>query len=110
MIWIYYLCYAQESFPEQSIPAEMLSMGRVSHCIFFFINKTHPATIAYGARTNLLHFPLFSLWPVFLPERMINFGKAFLLLALPMTWVVAQQFQSDSEDIMNVAAGGTGAS
>ena len=38
----------------------------------------------------------------------VNFGKAFLLLAFPMTWVVAQQFQADAQDIINVAAGGTG--
>ena len=38
----------------------------------------------------------------------INFGKAFLILALPMTWVVAQQFQADAQDIINTAAGGTG--
>ena len=38
----------------------------------------------------------------------INFGKAFLLLSLPMTWVVAQQFQGDASDIINTAAGGTG--
>ena len=25
-----------------------------------------------------------------------------------MTWVVAQQFQADAQDIINVAAGGTG--
>ena len=36
------------------------------------------------------------------------FGRAFLLLAAPMTWVVAQQFQADAEDIINTAAGGTG--
>ena len=41
-------------------------------------------------------------------EDVIKFGKAFLLLALPMTWVVAQQFQADAEDIINTAAGGTG--
>ena len=41
-------------------------------------------------------------------KDIILFGKSFLLLALPMTWVVAQQFQGDRDDIMNVAAGGTG--
>ena len=41
-------------------------------------------------------------------QDVISFGKAFLILALPMTWVVAQQFQADRFDIMNVAAGGTG--
>ena len=41
-------------------------------------------------------------------KDVINFGKAFLWLALPMTWVVAEQFKSDRMDIFNVAAGGTG--
>ena len=38
----------------------------------------------------------------------INFGKAFLFLALPMTWIVAQQFQADRFDRINFASGGTG--
>ena len=29
-------------------------------------------------------------------------------LRFPMTWVVAEQFQADAEDIINTAAGGTG--
>jgi hypothetical protein len=41
-------------------------------------------------------------------EDVINFGKAFLVLAAPMTWVVAQQFQADAEAIINTAAGGIG--
>ena len=75
----------------------------------FFINQAHPFTIAYGARTNLLHFPLiFIIARVFSWQDIINYGKAFLLLALPMTWVVAQQFQGDAQDVINTAAGGTG--
>jgi len=41
-------------------------------------------------------------------KDVLNFGKAFLLLALPMTWIVAQQFQADRFDTINTAAGGTG--
>ena len=41
-------------------------------------------------------------------DDVISFGKAFLILALPMTWVVAEQFQADRFDQINVAAGGTG--
>ena len=37
-----------------------------------------------------------------------EFRKGILILALPMTWVVAQQFQGDAKDIINTAAGGTG--
>ena len=41
-------------------------------------------------------------------KDVILFGQAFLLLALPMTWLMTQQFQAEREDIMNIAAGGTG--
>ena len=40
-------------------------------------------------------------------KDVIKFGKAFLLLAFPMTWVVAA-ISGRCKDIMNVAAGGTG--
>jgi len=75
----------------------------------FVINQAHPATIAYGARSNLLHFPLmFIMARVLTWDDVINFGKAILLLALPMTWVMTEQFQADRYDVLNVAAGGTG--
>jgi hypothetical protein len=72
-------------------------------------NPAHPSTIAYGARTNLLHFPLiFIMARVLTWDDVLNFGKAFLILSLPMTWVVAQQFQADRFDTINTAAGGIG--
>ena len=41
-------------------------------------------------------------------EDVIKFGKAFLLLAAPMTWVVAEQFQADAEAIIKQQRGGVG--
>ena len=77
--------------------------------VSLLVNQAHPFTVAYGARTNLLHFPLiFIMARVLTWNDVINFGKAFLLLSLPMTWVVAQQFQGDAQDIINTAVGGTG--
>jgi hypothetical protein len=110
VIWIYYLCYAQGLFPlTNKYLLKCFQWIVLAVVLSFLINKTHPATIAYGARTNLLHFPLiFIMARVLSWQDVINFGKAFLLLALPMTWVVAQQFQGDSQDIINTAAGGTG--
>ena len=71
--------------------------------------QAHPFAIAYGGRTNLLHFPLiFVIARVFDKKDIVQFGKSFLILALPMTWVVAQQFQVDRDQILNVASGGTG--
>ena len=110
VIWIYYLCYAQGVFPlKNKYLQKCFQWVCIAVVLSLLINQTHPATIVYGARTNLLHFPLiFIMARVLTWEDVINFGKAFLLLALPMTWVVAQQFQADAQDIINTAAGGTG--
>ena len=109
-IWIYYLCYAKGIFPlNNKYLQKCFQWVMLAVVLSFLVNGTHPFTIAYGARTNLLHFPLiFIMARVLSLQDVIKFGKAFLLLALPMTWVVAQQFQADAKDIMNVAAGGTG--
>ena len=110
VIWIYYLCYAQGIFPlNNKYLQKCFQWVGLAIVVSLIINKTHPATIAYGARTNCLHFPLiFIMARVLTLEDVIKFGKAFFLLALPMTWVVAQQFQGNAEDIINTAAGGTG--
>ena len=110
VIWIYYLAYTQGSFPTNNKYIQKCFIWVVlATMLSFLINQAHPFTIAYGARTNLLHFPLiFIMGKVLDRNDLINFGKAFLLLALPMTWIVAQQFQADRFDAINVASGGTG--
>ena len=110
VIWIYYLAYIQGIFPINNKYLQKCLQWVIGAAIIsFLINQTHPFTIAYGARTNLLHFPLlFIMGRVLNWEDVMQFGKAFLLLAGPMTWVVAQQFQADADDIINTAAGGTG--
>jgi hypothetical protein len=110
VIWIYYLCYEKDLFPlNNKYLLKCLQWVALSTVLSLVVNQAHPLTIAYGARTNLLHFPLIFIMPRVLNwNDVINFGKAFLLLALPMTWVVAEQFQADRFDTINVASGGTG--
>ena len=110
VIWIYYLCYAQGVFPLNNKYLQKCFLWvALAVALSILINQAHPATIAYGARTNLLHFPLiFIMARVLTWKDVMDFGKAFLILAGPMTWVVAQQFQADAEDIINTAAGGVG--
>lgn len=110
VIWIYYLCYARGLFPiNNKYLTKCLYWVILAVLLSFIINQAHPLTIAYGARTNLLHFPLiFIMGRILTWKDVIQFGKAFLILAGPMTWVVAQQFQADAEDIINTAAGGVG--
>ena len=110
VLWIYYLSYSQGIFPSSNkYIVKVAQWTLLATALSIIINQAHPATIAYGARTNLLHFPLiFIMGRVLNKKDVINFGKAFLVLALPMTWIVAQQFQADRFDIVNVASGGTG--
>lgn len=109
-LWIYYLAYGKDIFPLENKYIQKLFIWTIVACaLSVIINQAHLATIAYGARTNLLHFPLiFVMAHVLTRNDVLLFGKAFLVLAFPMTWVVAQQFQADHENIVNVAAGGTG--
>ena len=109
-IWIYYLAYSKGIFPlGNKYVQRLFQWTMVSILLSFLINQAHPFAIAYGARTNLLHIPLiFIIGQILKWKDVINFGKAFLLLALPMTWVVAEQFDADRTDILNVASGGTG--
>jgi hypothetical protein len=110
VIWIYFIAYSENIFPVSNKYLKACFIWTVIAVAFsLLVNQVHPFTIAYGARTNLLHFPLiFIMGKVLKKDDVIVFGKAFLVFALPMTWIVAQQFQGDKEDIMNVAAGGTG--
>ena len=110
VIWVYYLSYSKGLFPIANRYIQKCFYWVVLAAILsFLINQSHPLTIVYGARTNFLHFPLiFVMARVLNWQDVINFGKAFLFLALPMTWIVAEQFQADRFDAINVAAGGTG--
>lgn len=110
VIWIYYLAYGQGLFPTENKYIQKVFLWTVvAVAATLLFNGGHPFAIAYGVHSNLLHFPLiFIIGRVLTGRDVILFGQAFLLLALPMTWLMTQQFQADREDIMNVAAGGTG--
>jgi hypothetical protein len=77
VIWIYYLCYAQGLFPlTNKYLQKCFQWVGLAVVLSLLINQTHPATIAYGARTNLLHFPLiFIMARVLTWQDVINFGK-----------------------------------
>ena len=110
VIWIYYLCFTKGVFPlNNKYLKRCFQWVALAIVLSFLVNRAHPLTIAYGARTNMLHFPLiFIMARVLTWHDVLNYGKAFLLLAFPMTWVVSQQFQADRFDVLNVAAGGIG--
>ena len=109
VILIYYFSINQGIFILENKYIKFLLNITIISSIISFVVQAHPITMVYGVRTNLLHFPLiFVMGRVLNWDDVIMYGKLFLILALPMTWVVAEQFQSDRLDTINVAAGGTG--
>lgn len=109
VLLIYYIALNQGIYPTENKYIKFLLNLTIASTLVSFTVGGHPLTIIYGIRTNFLHFPL-----IFVMARVLSwndvllFGKAFLILALPMTWIVAEQFQADRFDTINVAAGGTG--
>ena len=110
VIWIYFLAYTKGIFPFENKYIQRVFFWTIVAVAFsVVINKAHVFTISYGARTNILHFPLiFVMGRILSRKGVLLFGRTFLFLALPMTWIVAEQFQADRDDILNVAAGGMG--
>ena len=75
----------------------------------FLINQAHPATIAYGARTNLLHFPLiFIMARVLTWEDVIKFRKSISFTGSSHDLGSGTAISGRCGSIINTAAGGVG--
>jgi hypothetical protein len=66
-------------------------------------------TAAYGTRILVLHFPLIFLFgAVFTRDDLWKFARAVLILAIPMTVLIACQYSLPPGHIVNIAPGGEG--
>jgi hypothetical protein len=66
-------------------------------------------TALFGARVLLLHFPLIFLFgAVFTIDDAWKFAKAFLLISIPMSVLIAFQFSLPQDHFINIAPGGEG--
>ena len=71
----------------------------------------NPIVAVFGARILILHFPMLFLFPaVFDREDVWDFAKVTLLIAIPMTVLLAIQFYMPSSHFVNVGVGGEGTS
>ena len=95
VIWIYFLAYGKNILPLENIYIKnLLLFTLVFAFISFFFAGTHWATVGYGIRTNLLHFPLiFVMGKVLTHKDVIILGKAIMILALPMTLLLQSNFR-----------------
>ena len=66
-------------------------------------------TAIFGARILFLHFPLIFLFAlVFDRNDAWQFGRALLVVSIPMTVLIALQFSLPQSHILNIAPGGEG--
>ena len=69
VIWIYFLAYSQGLFPiDNKYIQKCFLWNIIALIISFSINQTYLFTMLYGARTNLLHFPLIFITLIFDPK------------------------------------------
>jgi hypothetical protein len=106
VILIYAIALAQGVFPSNRFVLMTFGLAGLSFAASFPL-LDHPGILLYGLRTNFLHLPLIFLMPKVLGQEDVNrFGRWFLLLALPMTFLVLWQFASPQGAWINTAVGG----
>jgi hypothetical protein len=106
VLLIYAIALIQGVFPFNRLVLATLGLAGLSFVASFPL-LDHPGIVLYGLRTNFLHLPLIFLIPKVLGQEEVNrFGRWFLMLALPMTFLVLWQFASPQGAWINAAAGG----
>jgi len=106
VILIYAIALAQGVFPFNRFVLATFGLAGVSFAASLPL-LDHLGIMLYGLRTNFLHLPLIFLMPKILGQEEVNrFGRLFLLLAPPMTFLVLWQFVSPQGAWINAGAGG----
>ena len=106
VILIYAIALAQGVFPFNRFVLTTFALAGLSFAASFSL-LDHLGILLYGLRTDFLHLPLIFLMPRVLGQEEVNrFGRWFLLLALPMTFLVLWQFASPQGSWINAAVGG----
>jgi len=107
VIAIYALALRQGIFPLNRAVASLgvLCLGMFAAALFAS-HGSHIVTL-YGLRANFLHLPLiFIMAQVLTRDDVERFGKAVLVLAVPMTMLMVAQFRAGPDAFINATAGG----
>ncbi len=108
-IGIYIIAIAAGVFPTNRF---MGTLGVITFLTMVFglmAEQVVPAVYLFGLRTNFLHLPLlFIIGRVMNYDNVVKLGRWIILISIPMTFLVVQQFQAAPDDVLNTGAGGTG--
>jgi hypothetical protein len=106
VVLIYLVALAKGVFPFNRYILLIVALAGLSFGASLLVFD-HLGIVLYGLRTDFLHLPLIFLMPKVLnQEDVVRIGRWFLLLSLPMTFLVIWQFVSPQGNWVNAAAGG----
>jgi hypothetical protein len=106
-LWLVLLSWREGLLPKSKYLSYMVFFASVGILATVFFGHGNPAVAIYGARILLFHFPLmFVFAAVFNREDVIKMGKVTLLIAIPMTVLIAMQFYSPQTALVNKGVGG----
>lgn len=106
VILIYLLALGQARFPFNGWVVGAIVLGAASLFASFLGGQDNLLITAYGLRINYLHLPLIWVMANVLTRRDVeNFGKAVLILAIPLTLLMVVQFYSPPRSFINRGVG-----
>jgi hypothetical protein len=109
VIYIYFVAAQAGMFRLGAVELWAIALTAISFLATFVSGHADLIVALYGARTMVLHLPLIYVMGRALDIRYVNnLAKLVLILLLPMTALVVDQFYSPQSALVNVGVGGIG--
>jgi hypothetical protein len=106
LLVIYVLAFMSGVFPTNGWIMATAGLAFASAIASVLGGQDNMLVLAYGIRINYLHVPLIWVMGSVLNRRDVeNLGTFFLLVAIPMTWVMALQFGAPMDARINRGVG-----
>jgi hypothetical protein len=107
-IWCIYVAFKQNVLQRNIYLMVIIPVSTISIYTSILFGHGSLLVALYGVRALLIHFPfLFVIGKVFTRSDVIKVGKVMLLIAIPMTVLIALQFYSPQSAWVNRAVGGS---
>ncbi len=105
---IYFLALGQRAFPFNGITAALAAIGSVGLFAGMTLGSQNLVVTCFGFDALFFHLPLIFIIPKALNRgHVINIGRWVLILALPMAALMAVQFRSSPDALVNCGVSGS---
>jgi hypothetical protein len=106
-LWLIFLALKKGILPSNVYLNCMVIIGLIGVFTAIFLDHGDLVVALFGARILIIHFPLiFVIGNVFNRRDVENMGKALILIAIPMVFLIALQFYSPQSAWVNRGIGG----